>query len=83
MERSDDGRLIIALLWKTNLSHLLSSNYNFSKSIMFSNLNRYKDDLEKLALTDPVFTEQDEAGIIERIHDIDAYIRETLTCSFF
>ena len=82
MERSDDGRLIIPLLWKTNLSHLLSSNFNLSKSTLFSNLNKYKNDPEKLALYDAVFREQEEAGIIERIHDIDAYIRENPTCSF-
>ena len=80
-ERSEEGRLIMPLPWSSDCKHLLGTNFNLSKNILFSNLKKMKD-CDKILMYDKVFQEQEELGIIERIDDVDDFITSHPECSF-
>ena len=80
--RNEDGRLKFPLLWNEKLSHLLGKNYQLSRSILNSNLKKYRNQEELLNLMDEYFKEQESSGVIERINDIDLFISEHPQCSF-
>ena len=80
--RSEDGRLKFPLLWNDKLSHLLGKNFHLAKSILNSNLKKYKNQEHKLKLMDDYFKEQESSGVIERVHDVDSFMSEHPECSF-
>ena len=81
--RTEDGRLIMPLMWNSSVQHLLGNNENLSKQILKSNYKKLSKDNEKLLLTDKVFKEQEELGIIERIDNFEQYKTETLSTPFY
>ena len=58
IERADDGRLIVPILWNERNSHMLANNFNLSKNILMSNLKKYKNYPAKLNMIDDVFQDQ-------------------------
>ena len=80
--RSDDGRLIIPLLWNPKVKHLLSKNFKLSKSILNSNLKKLEKNRDNLLLVDQNFKELEALGIIEKIPNLDQFMIENPTCSF-
>ena len=58
-------RLIVPALWKQEFEHLLSSNFNLSKSILKSNTKRMTK--AQILECDKVFFEQLSAGVIEQV----------------
>ena len=79
--RLNDGRLQFPLMWNETVSHLLGSNFNLAFKILNSNYKKLSK-TENLILTDNVFKEQVEAGIIEKIHDFDKFKCEHPLYSF-
>ena len=80
--RNQEGRLVIPLLWKHDISQFLGTNYKLSKQILNSNFKKYKNDRAKLLLIDEVFKEQERTGVIEKIPDINAFVAEHPNHSF-
>lgn len=77
-----DGRLQMPLLWNSKVAHLLGRNTNLAKKILQSNLRKLSKIPNGLSMTDRVFKEQEESGIIERICNLEQFIEEHPTCSF-
>lgn len=80
-DRTPDGRLIMPLPWNPECKNLLGCNYNLSKKILYSNLNKLKKD-DKISLYNEVFLEQERLGIVERIENVDRYMKDHPDCSF-
>ena len=80
-ERTNEGRLIMPLPWNPQSQHLLGHNYSLSKKIILSNLKKLQRD-NRLSLYDDVIKEQEEAGVIERIENVDAFVNDHRECSF-
>jgi len=81
-KRQPNGRLIMPLTWNIKNSHLLGKNYNLSLKILRSTFTKLKNDPMKLRLYDDVFKEQEELGIIERIENLEEFLREHPEHSF-
>lgn len=80
--REETGRLVMPLMWNSEVQHLLGHNYNVSKQILKSNFRKLSKDPIKLKLTDNVFREQEALGIIERIDNFDNFRQENPNYSF-
>lgn len=59
------GRLILPALWRKEVEHLLSPNYNLAVSIAKSQRKRLS--MSKLLEYDSVIREQTNSGVIERV----------------
>ena len=62
-----DGRLVLPCLWNKEVEHKLPNNYKLASNILKSNLKKLNKDSSKLEQYNKVFTEQLEAGIIEKV----------------
>ena len=80
--RWEDGRLQMPLLWNSKVAHFLGTNYNLSYKILHSNLKKLSRIENGLKLTDAVFRDQEESGVIERIHDLKQFRLDNPQCSF-
>ena len=80
--RNEEGRLIMPLMWNSEVQHLLGRNYNLAKQILKSNFRKLSKDPEKLQLTDKVFSDQENMGIIERIDNFEDFKSENPNYSF-
>ena len=80
--RNDDGRLVVPILFNERNSHKLAKNLNLARQILFSNFRKYRNCPEKLSLIDGVFSEQLESGVIEKIDDLDEFLKNNKACSF-
>ena len=80
--RDTDGRVIVPLMWNYKNKHLLATNFNLSKSILRSNFSKLCKNPEKLEMYDSVFKEQEENGIIERIDNLDDFMKSNEDISF-
>ena len=80
--RDNDGRLIMPLSWNTKNCHMLSRNYNLCNQILNSTYKKLQKDDDKLTMYDNVFQEQLRMGIIEKIPNVDAYIKQHPDCAF-
>ena len=80
--RTEDGRLVLPLLWNPKVSHLLGKNQTLSRQILKSNFKRYHKDGSSLAMIDNVFKEQENMGIIERVDDVPKFLEEHPNYSF-
>ena len=69
------------LPWNPQRQHLLGPNYSLSKKIFLSNLKKIQKD-NRLSLYDDVFKEQEDAGVIERIENVDAFVNDHPESSF-
>ena len=75
MKRDKEGRIVVPLLWNSQVSHLLGSNQGLAVSILKSNLKKLQNNRDKLLLMDKVFKEQESMGIIERINNLPEFLR--------
>ena len=82
MKRDKEGRIVVPLLWNSQVSHLLGSNQGLAVSILKSNLKKLQNNRNKLLLMDKVFKEQESMGIIERINNLPEFLREHPNHSF-
>ena len=82
MKRDKEGRIVVPLLWNSQVSHLLGSNQGLAVSILKSNLKKLQNNRDKLLLMDKVFKEQESMGIIERINNLPEFLREHPNHSF-
>ena len=80
ISRDKDGRIIVPLLWNGKVSHHLAKNQRLSKLILKSNTKRLSKDC--LKLMDQTIKDQVEAGIIERVENIDQFLSEYPQHSF-
>ena len=80
--RDDIGRLRMPLIWKDGASDQLADNFQLSKAILKSNLNKLQKSSEKLLMYDQVIKDQEKGGVIEQVGDIHSFIKEHPTCSF-
>ena len=81
VDRTVNGRLIMDLPWNPNCKDKLATNTNLSKKILLSNYKRLiKED--KLTMYDAVFREQEDVGVIERIEDVEGFLKSHPEHSF-
>ncbi|XP_068227922.1 uncharacterized protein [Palaemon carinicauda] len=81
--RNSEGRLVMPILWNPRVSHLLGHNFNISKKILSNLQRKLQGNLDdKLKQIDMVFKEQADAGIIERIENLDKFKKEHPESSF-
>ena len=71
-----DGHLVVPLLWNGSVSQYLSNNENLAKAVLRSNYKKLQKIPGQLQLVDQVIKEQLEAGIIERVPDLDLFKAE-------
>mgnify|MGYP000226994671 CR=1 FL=1 len=81
-KRSKTGRLIMPILWNHRTVHKLGSNYGLCKQILSSNLRKLHKDKNKLLMVDEVFREQIELGVIQKIENLDEFMRLNVNHSF-
>ena len=80
--RLEDGRLQMPLPWKGKVAHNLPNNFALARNILYSNLNRYKNEPRKLSMMSDVIKSQSDLGIIERIPNFEQFKRENPVHSF-
>ncbi|XP_068243248.1 uncharacterized protein [Palaemon carinicauda] len=79
--RNEEGRLVMPLLWNSEVSHLLGNNQRLSKLILNSNLRKYRN-RQHLSMMDEVFREQENLGIIKRVDNLPEFLKENPNFSF-
>ena len=77
-----DGRLIVPILWHETNSHLLANNFRLCKQVLFSITKKVKNIPNGLKMMDEVFADQLKSGIIEKIDNVDKFIKQNPDCSF-
>ena len=77
-----DNRPMMPLLWKPKVKHLLSQNYNLAKNVLVSNRKKFAKDPEKLHLIDENIRDLEKEGVVEKIHDLDEFMKLNPSCSF-
>ncbi|XP_068224897.1 uncharacterized protein [Palaemon carinicauda] len=81
--RNSEGRLVMPLLWNPRVSHLLGHNFNISEKILSGLQRKFQGNLDDtLKQINMVFKEQADAGIIERIENLDKFKKEHPESSF-
>ena len=80
--RTHDGRLVMPLLWRTDVSHLLGRNYKLAKAILDSNFKKLIKKPSYINLMDESFKEQVKLGILEPIPDLEGFMQENPGYSF-
>ncbi|XP_068246865.1 uncharacterized protein [Palaemon carinicauda] len=81
--RNSEGRLVMPLLWNPRVSHLLGHNFNISEKILSSLQRKLQGNLDyKLKQINMIFKEQADAGIIDRIENLDQFKKEHPESSF-
>ena len=80
-DRSPNGRMIMPLPWNPECKDRLGTNFNLSKKILHSNLRKLEKN-SQLSLYNEVFKEQEESGVVERITDLNSFLKCNPDCSF-
>jgi hypothetical protein len=80
--RDQNGRLIMPLLWNDKIHHLLGRNLELSRQILSSNFKKLRKNEEQLTMYDEVLREQETLGIIERIENLEDFVRTHPGVSF-
>ena len=82
MRREECGRIVVPLLWRGDVAHLLSNNFNLSKNVLFSNFKKLSKIRGHLQMVDQVFKDQEKEGIIEKIPDLNQFMKDNPAHSF-
>ena len=82
IERDNDGRLIVPILWHESNSHHLGSNLELCRKILFSITKKLKGIPEGIKIYNEIFREQVEMGVIEPIESIDEFTKANPNASF-
>ena len=80
--RDENGRLVMPILWDKRTSHLLGSNFTLCKKILNSTVSKLRKEPEKLEMVDQVIKDQLQKGVIEKIENLDDFIKNTPGHSF-
>ena len=80
LNRNEEGRITVPLLWNGRVSNYLSKNEKLSRLILNSNRKRLNP--EQIKLIDQAINDQVKDGIIEIIPNIDQYLEEHPQYSF-
>ena len=82
LSRTEEGRIVMPLLWNSKVCDRLADNYSLAKLILRSNFNKLSKKSECLEMYDKVVKDQLAEGIIEKIEDLSSYLRAHPNCSF-
>ena len=77
-----EGRPMMPILWNPKVKHLLAQNYNLAKNVLVSNLKKFGKDPEKLRLIDENIKDLEQEGVIEKINNLEEYMKLNPSCSF-
>ena len=77
-----ENRIEMPLIWNSRVAHLLGSNQNLARQILFSTFKKYSNKEGYLEMIDESFKEQEKAGIIERIPNLAEFLSENPSHSF-
>ena len=80
-KRSDDGRLIMPLLWNGNVKSRLASNFNLAKRVLTSNKKKLLKD-NTLEMVHSAIKEWEDLGVIKPIVDYEQFARENPSHNF-
>ena len=80
--RDESGRVFIRLLWDEQQSDRLANNFGLAKAILKSNLNKLQKSPKHLAMYDKVIQDQQSKGAIEKVENLENFIKEHPNCSF-
>jgi len=80
--RAVDGRLIMPLPWKGGVIEKLAKNYHLSLKILKSSVKKITKVPGRLEMMNKVFVDQVDAGIIERVYDLDNFIKDNDNYNF-
>ena len=69
------------MLWSP-VAHKLPFNFSLARNILQGSIKKLQNSAEKLKQYDDVFRQQEESDIIEKINDVDDYIRNNNKISF-
>ena len=75
MSRNAEGRIIVPLLWNGKVLNKLGNNRHLAENILRTNFKKLKKN-GLLEMVDQTFREQSELGIIEKITNVEEYIKE-------
>ena len=73
----------MSLLWNDKVKHLLPQNFNLAKKILVLNIKKFSENASKLNMINDTILELNQTGIIEKIRNIEKFIAENSTCSFW
>ena len=79
--RSNEGRLVMPVMWNSEVSHMLGNNFALSRNILRSNLKKFKNNKTDLLRIDQYFVDQENKGIIAKIPNLDKFMDNNV-CSF-
>lgn len=82
IKRGEDGRIFMHIFWNEKVCHLLGRNRKLAESILRRNFQKFKKNRQCLELVDCTLKEQESLGIIERINDLDQYLKDHPSHSF-
>lgn len=80
--RDEHGRMTVKLPWNEKVSHMLGKNFFLAKQILNTTIKRLQNDSDKLRIYNKVITDQENSGVIERIDDVETFMRTHPNCSF-
>ena len=80
--RDESGRVFIRLLWDEQQCERLANNFGLAKAILKSNLHKLQKSPNHLAMYDKVIQDQLAKGAIEKIDNLENFIKEHPNCSF-
>ncbi len=75
-KRSENGKLIMPLLWNSKLKHLLSKNYNLAKTPMLSSKKKLGKTANNLTVIHDAVKEMVQIDAIEKINNLNQYMIE-------
>ena len=82
VDRGEDGRIIMPILWNDKVKHLLAQNFQLAKNVLHSNIKKFSKNESKLNLINANILELQSAGIIEKLDNVHDFIASNPTCSF-
>lgn len=78
----ENSRIVVPITWNSDVCHLLKDNYFLAKKVLMSSLAKVEKNVEHLHLIDKVINDQVDAGIIEKISNINEFRRDFPNSSF-
>lgn len=80
--RTENRRLEMPLFWNSGVCHLLPSNQNLALAILNANLKKLSRNKNLLKLMNESIKEQQESGVVEKIDNLEQYLKEHPEHSF-
>ena len=80
--RDDSGRVFIKLLWDKEHSDRLANNFLLAKAILRANFKKLQKSTNQLTLYDSVIQDQLAKGVIEKVDNLEQFMRNCPNSSF-